>query len=87
MVREELADEVGAVITPAEYEGVREEKRFRLRSVPGYPSGIVRAIRTAQNDLAFHKRYLKRKNRPVDGDHLAAYFRSEVLRLRQGTAP
>jgi len=86
VVREELSDEVGEVITPAEYEGVRDEKRFRLRRVPGYSAGVGRAIRNAQNNLAFHKRYLKRKNRPVDGDPLAAYFRAEVLRLRRGTA-
>ena len=82
VIRDELASEVGTVVTPEEYEGVKAEKRFRLRRVPGYPSRVGRRIRNAQNSLAFHKVYLKRKSRPVEGDPLAEYYRAEVARLR-----
>ena len=82
VIRDELADEVGPVITSEEYEGVKAEKRFRLRGVPGYPKGVGRAIRNAQNSLAFHKAYLKRKNRHVEADPLAEYYRAEVAQLR-----
>ena len=83
VIREQLADEVGAVITPEEYEGVKAEKRFRLRRVPGYSGHTGRAIRNAQNNLAFHKAYLKRKNRPIEGDPLTEYWRGEVARFRE----
>lgn len=82
VIRDELADEVGEVITPEEYEGVEAEKRFRLRRVPGFSRGTARKIRNAQNGLAFQKAYLKRKGRLVDGDPLAEYYRAEVARLR-----
>ncbi len=82
VIREQLADEVGTVITSEEYAGVKAEKRFRLRHVPGYPSHVGRAIRNAQNNLAFHKVYLKRQNRPVEGDPLAEYYRATVAHLR-----
>lgn len=85
VIRDELADEVGTVVTPEEYEGVQGEKRFRLRSVPGYSAKIGRQIRNAQNSLAFHKSYLKSRNRLVEGDPLADYYRAEVTRLRSGT--
>jgi RsiW-degrading membrane proteinase PrsW (M82 family) len=85
VVRDELADEVGTVITAEEYEGVRAEKRFRLRRVPGYSRGVARKIRNAQNGLAFTKSYLKRKNRPVEADPLVAYYQAEVVRLRSAT--
>ena len=85
VIRDELADEVGTVVTPEEYEGVQGEKRFRLRSVPGYSAKIGQQIRNAQNSLAFHKSYLKSRNRLVEGDPLADYYRAEVTRLRSGT--
>jgi len=82
VIRDELADEVGKVITPEEYEGVEAEKRFRLRGVPGYPKRVGRAILEAQNSLAFQKKYLDRKHRPVEGDPLAEYYRTAVAQLR-----
>ncbi|MCB0140530.1 MAG: PrsW family intramembrane metalloprotease [Caldilineaceae bacterium] len=82
IVREELSDERPAVITPQEYEGVEAEKRFRLRRVPGYSRRQGRRIRNAQNALAFHKRYLRRKAQPIMGDPLVTYWRNEIARLR-----
>ncbi|HRW09108.1 MAG TPA: PrsW family glutamic-type intramembrane protease [Caldilineaceae bacterium] len=82
LVREELADESAEIVTPEEYEGVRAEERFRLRRVPGYPRRVGRQIRNAQNALAFHKRYLRRRGRSLETDPLVTYWRDEVLRLR-----
>lgn len=84
VIQEGLVDERGAVITPEEYQGVKAEKRFRLRHIPGFPRRIGRQIRNAQNRLAFHKAYLKRKSRPIEGDPLIEYYRTEVIRLRSG---
>lgn len=83
IIRAELADESAEIITPQEYAGVEAEKRFRLRRIPGYSRRVGRQIRNAQNALAFHKRYLRRKGRAIEGDPLAAYWRGEVLRLRR----
>jgi hypothetical protein len=84
VVRDELADEVGAVITPQEYQGVLAEQRFRLRRIAGYPRRRAGQIRNTQNSLAFHKHYLQRNGRAVDGDPLTQYWRDEVVRLRSG---
>ncbi|MEZ4864287.1 MAG: hypothetical protein R3C14_23445 [Caldilineaceae bacterium] len=83
IIREELADEVPEIVTPEEYQGVQAEKRFRLRRIPGYSRRVGRRIRNAQNALAFHKRYLRRKARSIESDPLVAYWRGEVLRLRR----
>jgi protease PrsW len=86
LIRDELVDEARDIITAKEYEGVLAEKRFRLRSVPGYPVRIARSIRNTQNLLAFHKHYLKRRHRPVDTDPLLCYYRAELRRLRSTIA-
>ncbi|MEZ4673956.1 MAG: PrsW family glutamic-type intramembrane protease [Caldilineaceae bacterium] len=83
IIRDELADEVPEIVTPEEYQGVQAERRFRLRRIPGYPRRVGRRIRNAQNALAFHKRYLRRRERPIESDPLVAYWRGEVLRLRR----
>lgn len=82
VIREELADETRDVVTAGEYECVKAEKRFRLRPVTGYPASIARSIRSTQNNLAFHKRYLKRRHRLVDPDPLVTYYRADLRRLR-----
>lgn len=82
VIREQLADEVGRTISAEEYAGVQAEKRFGLRKVTGYSAKVGREIRDAQNALAMHKHYLKRRGRPVEGDPLAEYYRAEVARLR-----
>jgi RsiW-degrading membrane proteinase PrsW (M82 family) len=86
VIQEGLADESDAVITPEEYEGVKAERRFRLRRLSGFPRRIGRQVRNAQNRLAFHKAYLRRKSRPIEGDPLIEYYRAEVIRLRSGAA-
>jgi len=82
VIHDGLADERDAVITPEVYQGVKAEKRFRLRHIPDFPRRVGRQIRNAQNRLAFHKAYLKRKSRPIEGDPLIEYYRAEVIRHR-----
>jgi hypothetical protein len=45
---------------------------------------VARQIRNAQNSLAFHRHYLRRKGRAIEGDPLAEHWRGEVARLRSG---
>ena len=49
---------------------------------PWLPRRVGRAIHEAQNMLPFHNKYLDRKNRPIEGDPLTGYYRSEVARLQ-----
>ena len=84
VIQNELADEVGEAVTEEEYQGVKFEKRFRLRKIPNHSPRLGRALRNAQNNLAFHKFYLKNRNRPVQGDPLIEYWRGEIDRLRTG---
>ena len=81
-VKDELADEIGEVITEDEYKGVLEEKRFRLRKINGFPKRIGKKIRKLQNALAFHKSYLKNKNISLDNDPVKAYYIQEIAKLR-----
>lgn len=86
VLRKQLSDEPPEIITPEEYAGVQTEKRFRLRRLPDYPKRLGRAIRDAQNRLAFQKQYLDARDRPCQGDPLVEYWRTEIIRLR-ATAP
>lgn len=82
IVRDQLASEQPPVVTQQELDGIRAEKRFRLRTIPGYPKAKGRAIRNAQNALAFQKEYLAQRGRPSDRDPLAQYLRSVIAGLR-----
>lgn len=86
VVCEELADESAEVITPEEYARVQAEKRLQLRRIPGYSRRVGRQIRNAQNALAFHKRYLRRRGRTIEEDALVHDWRSEIMHLRSSYA-
>lgn len=81
-IKDELADEVGGAITAEEYQGVLEEKRFRLRKIHGYPKKVAKKIRNLQNSLAFHKDYLKNKNQSLENDPVREYYIQEIAKLR-----
>lgn len=81
-IKEELSDEVGEVITAEEYQGVLEEKRFRLRKVHGYKKSVAKKIRNLQNGLAFHKAYMKKHNKYDVNDPVRTYYIQEIAKLR-----
>jgi RsiW-degrading membrane proteinase PrsW (M82 family) len=83
IIADGLAAESFPVITPEEYAGVENEKRFRLRRVPNYTVRVSRAIRNAQNELAMLKRYLSLRNQAIEGDELVHYWRDKIDALRQ----
>jgi RsiW-degrading membrane proteinase PrsW (M82 family) len=83
-IRTQLADEAAQVVTPAEYQAVLAEGRFRLRRVAGYPGPVARSIRDAQNALALQKQYLASRGLALDGDPLVEHYRKELGRLRRG---
>lgn len=83
VIRDHLADESEPVITPAEYEGVKGDRIFRTRHIPGLDRKTSAAIVKAQNELAFRKWRVKHDGKAVESDPLVASWRAELLRLRQ----
>lgn len=83
VIREELADEVGSCITPAEYQAVVADSRFRTRRIDGDNRTCAAALVNAQNELAFRKRRLKDRGFDPEGDSLVQQRRAEIARLRQ----
>lgn len=81
-IREELAEEIDRSITPEEYELLRRESLFGLRTVPGYPKGIARSIVNAQNELAFRKWRVKHQGGDPEQDELVQAWRMDIVRLR-----
>jgi RsiW-degrading membrane proteinase PrsW (M82 family) len=82
VAREQLKGEPETVITPTEYSGVEAELRFHLRTVPGYPKKIAKAILQLQNELAFRKEYLLAHDGDPNIDPPAQMIREEIARLR-----
>lgn len=87
VIREQLADEPEPVITPEEYEGVKRDRIFRTRRIPGYNRRTSAAIVRAQDELAFRKWRLKQQGQDGSTDALVASWRDELLRLRESTKP
>ena len=83
VLRQNLAGEVGKAITAEEYRLLQREPLFGLRSVPGYPPRLGRAIVQAQNELAFRKWYLGCMGSQGLPDTLLDAWRTEIAALRR----
>jgi protease PrsW len=83
VIREQLADEVEPVITPAEYEGVKGDRIFRTRRIPEYDRRTSTAIVRAQNELAIRKWRVQHQGQNIETDALVASWREELIRLRE----
>jgi RsiW-degrading membrane proteinase PrsW (M82 family) len=79
--RIELADEVPDTVTPEEYALVEDESLWRRRRIPWLPRRRSAAVVVAQNRLAFHRDYLRRKDRDPAVDEVAARLRAVVRGL------
>jgi RsiW-degrading membrane proteinase PrsW (M82 family) len=84
VIREELAGEVGASVTPAEYALIERDGIFRTRRIVGANRRRSAALVNAQNELAFRKRRVRADGRDPEGDPLVAGWRAEIGRLRGG---
>ena len=82
VIREQLADEREPVITPEEYEGVRRDRSFQTRHIPGYDRRTSTAIVKAQDELALRKWRVQQQGLDVHTDALVASWRDELTRLR-----
>lgn len=82
VIREGLADEREPVITPEEYELVKGDRIFRIRSIPNHNRRTSAAIVRAQNELAIRKWRVKQAGQAVESDPLVTSWRDELVRLR-----
>jgi RsiW-degrading membrane proteinase PrsW (M82 family) len=80
VIRAYLADEVGASVTPEEYEHVRRDQLFRgARRFRGAAARIA----NAQNELAFRKWHVARDGGDPNADPLVQAWRQDIARLRE----
>jgi hypothetical protein len=78
VIREQLADESEPVITPEKYAGVKRDRRFQSRRIPGYNRRTSAAIVKAQDELAFRKWRVQQLGQSPEKDPLVADWRETV---------
>jgi RsiW-degrading membrane proteinase PrsW (M82 family) len=83
VIREELAGEVGHVVSPREYQEILHDRFFRTRRINGMQRHASSALVNAQHELAFRKRRARDAGKDPERDHLTNYWREEIRRLRQ----
>ncbi len=83
VIREELAEEVGGAVSPAEYEWILHDGMFRTRRIDRLHPALSAAIVNAQNELAFRKRRARDEGRNPEDDRLVAAWREEIRLLRE----
>jgi protease PrsW len=84
VIREELADEIGAdaAVTPREYADIVADRIFRTRRIQMMRPRASAALVNAQHELAFRKRRLKDDGQNPQQDPVAVAWRREIARLR-----
>ncbi len=82
VIREELADEVGRSVTPAEYAAMQADRTYRTRRIPGGRREVATSLVLAQNELAFRKRRLRDRGFDPEQDAHAAALRDAIAGLR-----
>jgi protease PrsW len=86
VIREELSEEVGPVISPGEYRAILADRMFRTRRIEEKHPHISARMVNAQNELAFRKRRVRIEGGDLDQDRLVALWRTEIRRLRAATS-
>jgi RsiW-degrading membrane proteinase PrsW (M82 family) len=86
VIQSELADEIGPLVTPEEYEAIKGDRSFKTRRIPGYSRRASAAIVKAQNELAFRKWRVKQLGQAIETDPLVLSWREQLIRLRGSEA-
>jgi hypothetical protein len=86
VIREELADEVGRSVSPAEYASIVRDRAFRTRRIDAVHPELSAALVHAQHELAFRKRRARNEERDPQADPLVRAWREEI-RLLRGLLP
>lgn len=87
VIQSELADEIGTVVMPEEYEAIKSDRIFKTRRIPGYSHRASAAIVKAQDELAFRKWRVKQLGQSIETDPLVRSWRDQLIRLRGSTEP
>ena len=82
VIREELADEVGHLVSAPEYEAILADGMFRTRRIDRVWPRESAALVNAQHELAFRKRQVRQRSLDPNVDLLVASWREEIRRLR-----
>jgi hypothetical protein len=82
VIREELADEVGSLLSPAEYQEILADRMLRTRRIDEMHPRVSAALVNAQHELAFLKRRVREEGNDPEQDPIVAGWREDILRLR-----
>jgi RsiW-degrading membrane proteinase PrsW (M82 family) len=85
VIREELAEEIGGVVSADEYQQIVGDRMLRTRRIDRMQPRRSAALVNAQHELAFRKRRVRDEGKDAERDRLASGWREEIRRLR-GTA-
>jgi len=84
VIREELAEEVGRVVSPGEYQEIVDDRMLRTRRIDRMQQRASAALVNAQHELAFRKRRVRDEGKDAELHGLVAGWRNEIQRLRAG---
>jgi RsiW-degrading membrane proteinase PrsW (M82 family) len=82
VIREELADEVGSLLSPAEYQDILADRILRTRRIDEMHPQVSAALVNAQHELAFRKRRVRDEGNDPEQDPIVAGWRDDIRRLR-----
>lgn len=82
VIREELAEEVGGCVTPAEYDAIERDGAFRTRRIDEVHPQLSAQLVHAQHELAFRKRRIRDAGGDPEADRLVVAWREEIRLLR-----
>jgi RsiW-degrading membrane proteinase PrsW (M82 family) len=82
VIREELADEVGSLLSTGEYQDIVADRMLRTRRIDGMHPRRSAALVNAQHELAFRKRRVREQGNDPEQDPIVAGWREDIRRLR-----
>jgi hypothetical protein len=82
VIREELAGEVGHIVSMDEYQDIVGDRMLRTRRIDRLHPRASAALVNAQHELAFRKRRVRDEGSDPERDDLVAGWRDDIRRLR-----
>jgi protease PrsW len=82
VIREELAEEVGSLLSESEYRDIVADRILRTRRINGMHPRASALLVNAQHELAFRKHYVRRQGSDPEQDPIVAGWREDIRRLR-----
>lgn len=82
VVRDQLKNEIGVIVTPDEYEGILADRRYHTRKIAGIPKPVGKAIVQLQNELAFQKDFAARSGGETEADPVVTSLRQLIEQER-----